>query len=127
MEYVVYKRFRGEGIEGEFNLRHGTVCEERDGYLLAPDGRRICAVTSENGWGHFRENTHEGEYRQAMLDRLYKHYQRNPGAAAVDFDPVKWPEAENTYWKSLLRTMTTERLTDFYRSRLGKPPIAKEV
>lgn len=127
MEYVVYKRFRGEGIEGAFNLRHGTICEERDGYLFAPDGRRICAVTSENGWGHFRENTCEGEYRQAMLDRLYKHYQRNPEAAAVDFDPEKWPEAENTYWKSLLRTMTTERLTDFYRSRLGKPPIAKEV
>lgn len=126
MEYVVYKRFRGEGIEGDFNLRHGTVCEEWDGYLFAPDGRRICAVTSENGWGHFRENTNEGEYRQAMLDRLYRYYERNPGAAAADFDPEKWPAAENTYWKSLLRTMTTERLTDFYRARLGKPPIAKE-
>ena len=50
MEYIVYKRFREEGIDGPFNLRHGTVCEERDGYLFAPDGRRICAVTSENGW-----------------------------------------------------------------------------
>ena len=126
MEYVVYKRFKGEGIEGAFNPRHGPLCEERGGYLFAPDGRRICAVTSENGWGHFRENTHEGEYRQAMLDRLYRHYERSPGAAAVDFDPAKWPEADNTYWKSLLRTMTTERLTDFYKARLGKPPIAKE-
>ena len=61
-----------------------------------------------------------------MLDRLYRHYERSPGAAAVDFDPAKWPEADNTYWKSLLRTMTTERLTDFYKARLGKPPIAKE-
>ena len=24
MEYIVYKRFRGEGIDGPFNLRHGT-------------------------------------------------------------------------------------------------------
>ena len=127
MEYVVYKRFRGEGIEGRFNLPYGTVCPERDGYLFAPDGRRICAVTSENGWGHFRANTPEGEYRQAMLDRLYKHYERNPGAAAVDFDPEKWPGAENTYWKSLLRTMQTERLTAFYTERLGKPPIVKGV
>ena len=122
MEYIVYKRFKGEGLDGSFNLRHGTVCEERDGFLFAPDGRRICAVTSENGWGHFRQNTPEGAFRQAMLDRLYRNYERSPALAAEDFDPAKWPEADNTYWKSLLRTMQTEELTAFYRARLGEPP-----
>lgn len=126
MEYVVYKRFKGQGIEGAFNLKYGTVCEERGGYIFAPDGRRVCAVTSENGWGHFRQNTPEGEYRQAMLDRLYRYYERNSAAAAEDFDPAKWAGAENTYWKSLLRTMTTDRLEAFYTERLGKPPITKE-
>ncbi|MCM1234370.1 MAG: hypothetical protein NC489_30080 [Ruminococcus flavefaciens] len=122
MEYIVYKRFKGEGLDGPFNLRYGTVCEERDGYLFAPDGRRICAATSENGWGHFRQNTPEGAFRQAMLERLYQHYQRRPECTAEDFDPAKWPEADNTYWKSLLRTMETDRLTEFYRERLGEPP-----
>ena len=122
MEYIVYKRFKGEGLDGSFNLRHGTVCEERDGFLFAPDGRRICAATSENGWGHFRQNTPEGAFRQEMLERLYQHYERSPERAAEDFDPAKWPEADNTYWKSLLRTMRTEKLTAFYRARLGEPP-----
>lgn len=122
MDYIVYKRFRGDGIEGRFNLPYGTVCEERDGYIFAPDGRRICAATSENGWGHFRQNTPEGAFRQTMLDRLYRHYERRPELTAEDFDPEKWPGADNTYWKSLLRTMQTEDLTAFYRARLGEPP-----
>lgn len=122
MEYIVYKRFRGKGLGGDMlNLRYGTICTERDGYLFDPAGRIICAVTSENGWGHFRPNTPEGARRQAMLDRLYRHYERTP-SAAEDFDPEKWPDAENTYWKSLLRTMATDRLTGFYRERLGVPP-----
>lgn len=122
MEYIVYKRFREKGLEGEFNLPYGTVCEERGGYLFAPDGRRVCAATSENGWGHFRQNTAEGAYRQAMLDRLYRYYAKKPDAAVKDLDPEKFPGAQNTYWKSLLRTMPTEELTAFYRARLGKPP-----
>ena len=59
---------------------------------------------------------------RSMLDRLYKHYERSPALTAEDFDPAKWPEADNTYWKNLLRTMQTEKLTAFYRARLGEPP-----
>ena len=50
MEYVVYRRFKAEGIDGAFNLRYGTTVTERDGFLFAADGRKICAATSENGW-----------------------------------------------------------------------------
>lgn len=64
MEYVVYRRFKAEGIDGAFNLRYGTTVTERDGFLFAADGRKICAATSENGWEHFRPNTPEGAYRQ---------------------------------------------------------------
>ena len=113
MEYVVYKRFKEKGIDGRFNLPFGTVCEERGGYLFAPDGRRICAVKSENGWCHFRPNTEEGRRRLVMLERLYRYYapggKKAPeGNAAEDFDPDKWPGAENTYWKSLNVPMTEE-------------------
>lgn len=120
MEYTVYRRFRGKGIAGDFNLRHGTLVTERGGFLFAADGRCICAVTSENGWGHFRPNTPEGAYRQKMLDGLYRYYGRHESAS--DFDPEKWPGAENLYWKNLLRTMTTPELEAFYKGRLGQPP-----
>lgn len=128
MEYVVYKRFKGKGLGGYFNLPYGTVCTEAGGFLHAPDGRGICAVTSENGWEHFRPNTEEGRRRVAMLERLYQYYapggsKAPEGNAAEDFDPEKWPGAVNTYWKNLLRTMPTDKLEAFYRDRLGEPKL----
>lgn len=122
MEYFTYKRFKGTGLGGYFNLPYGTIVTEAGGFLHASDGRPICADTSENGWEHFRPNTPEGERRQTMLDRLYRHYERGRGDAAADFDAAKWPGAENLYWKNLLRTMPTDKLTAFYKKRLGKPP-----
>lgn len=61
-----------------------------------------------------------------MLEQLYKYYapgggRQAEGNAVKDFDPEKWPGAENTYWKSLLRTMPTDKLEAFYRERLGEP------
>ena len=108
MEYIVYRRFKAEGIDGAFNLRYGTTVTERGGFLFAADGRKICAATSENGWEHFRPNTPEGAYG--------KH------EGASDFDPEKWAGAENLYWKNLLRTMNTPELEAFYKARLGQPP-----
>lgn len=120
MEYIVAKRFKGEGIEGSFNLPYGTVCSLEDGFIVH-DGRYICAVHSENGWEHFRPNTEEGRRRRSMLDRLYRYYEKGKGDFWKDFDPRLWQGAENTYWKNLLRTMATDRLTAFYRKRLGEP------
>lgn len=120
MEYIVYRRFKVEGIDGAFNLKYGTTVNEAGGFLFASDGRRICAVTSENGWEHFRPNTPEGAYRQEMLNRLYRYYEKNGGGC--DFDAEKWAGAENLYWKNLLRTMTTPELEAFYKARLGEPP-----
>lgn len=120
MEYIVYRRFKAEGIDGAFNLKYGTTVTEDGGFLFAADRRRICAVTSENGWEHFRPNTPEGAYRQEMLNRLYRHYEKHGGGC--DFDPEKWAGAENLYWKNLLRTMATPELEAFYKARLGEPP-----
>lgn len=120
MEYITYKRFKTNGIDGMFNLSYGTVVNEVNGFLYANDGRRICAVTSENGWEHFRPNTPEGSYRQKLLDKLYKYYK--DGYHSSDFDPEKWPGEINHYWKNLLRTMSTTKLTSYYKERLGKLP-----
>ena len=48
-------------------------------------------------------------------------FQVVPPCGGHHFDPDKWPGAENTYWKSLLRTMPTDKLEAFYRARLGEP------
>lgn len=120
MEYIVYKRFHGKGIDGVFNLRYGMVVTEDGGFLIAPDGRRICAITSENGWAHFRQNTQEGAMRQEMLERLYHWYEKN--GCGEDFTDDKWPGQENGYWKNRLRTASTERLEKIYQEKFGGTP-----
>ena len=120
MEYIVYRRFKSEGIDGAFNLRYGTLVAERDGFLFAADGRKICAATSENGWEHFRPNTPDGAYRQEMLAALYRWYEKN--GCGGDFADEKWPDAENGYWKNRLRTASTERLGQIYFEKFGVIP-----
>ena len=120
MEYIVYKRFHGKGIDGAFNLRYGTIVTERDGFLFAADGRKICAATSENGWTHFRQNTQEGAMRQEMLERLYRWYEKN--GCKDDFTDEKWPGQENGYWKNRLRTASAERLEKIYQEKFGGTP-----
>ena len=122
MDYITYKRYKGSGIGGYFNIRHGTKVTENGGFLHAPDGRGICAVTSEDGWEHFRPDTLEGAYRQKLLDKLYRFYISGKGDAAADFTAERFPDADNYYWKNLLRTMPTPKLTAFYSARLGQPP-----
>lgn len=118
----IFEQFRRSGIGGYFNLRHGTKVTENGGFLHAPDGRGICAVTSEDGWEHFRPDTLEGAYRQKLLDKLYRFYISGKGDAAADFTAERFPDADNYYWKNLLRTMPTPKLTAFYSARLGQPP-----
>ena len=100
----------------------GLVLFGSGGFLHAPDGRGICAVTSEDGWEHFRPDTPEGAYRQKLLDKLYRFYISGKGDAAADFTAERFPDADNYYWKNLLRTMPTPKLTAFYSARLGQPP-----
>ena len=120
MEYIVYRRFKADGIDRSFNLRYGTLVTERNGFLFAADGRKICAATSENGWEHFRPNTPEGAYRQEILAALYQWYCKND--CGDDFADEKWPDAENGYWKNRLRTASTERLEKIYFEKFGVIP-----
>ena len=124
MAYIVYKRFKGKGIGGDFNLPYGTIVSEHNGFLYASDGRQICAATSENGWCHFRQNTPEGAYRQEMLDRLEKFYRSKAAAPYFEGDIYYRDLApeENDYWLHLLSTMETSRLEKLYTLRIGGTP-----
>ena len=104
--------FKAEGIDGAFNLRYGTTVTERDGFLFAADGRKICAATSENGWEHFRPNTPEGAYRQEMLDGLYRYYGKHEGAS--DFD--RRMGGAKSVLENLLRTMNTQDSRSFIKA-----------
>lgn len=117
MGYIVFKRFRGQGIGGRFNLPYGTKVEERGGFLVA-GGRIICAVTSENGWEHFRPDTAEGAWRQELLERLYRYYAKN--GTGDDLPPRKGDT--NTYWKNRLRTSSTAEIERLYQKRIGTLP-----
>lgn len=125
LDYFTYRRFKGKGIDGAFNVKYGTIVREERDFLYTQDGRCICAVTSENGWQHFRPDTPEGKYRQAMIERLYRYYEDGRGDSAADFEPEKWPGKVNLYWKNLIRTMRTPQLEAFYKERIGEPPICK--
>lgn len=118
MEYITYKRFKGKGIGGNFNIPLGTVIHEYNGYLFAPDKRCICAVTSENGWNHFRQNTFEGARRQELLNKLYAYYESGKGNAQ-EVTKLITTETQNTYWKNLLRTLPTNGLEQYFREHIG--------
>lgn len=115
MTYTVHKRFKGKGIGGDFNLPYGTKCRMEDGLIYAPDGRCVCVATSENGWEHFHEDSVVGNERHRMLQWLYKYY--SSGEHGEDFAEDKWPGVTNFYWKNLLRTMPTGKLTEYYNER----------
>jgi hypothetical protein len=119
MEYIAYKRFKGKGIDGSFNLPFGTVVYADGRFLRTKDGRLICAVTSENAWEHFRENTPEGEWRQKMLTKLYSFYESGKGSTESLSSFVK-DGMQNRYWKNILRTMPTNVLFEHYSNVIGK-------
>lgn len=119
MQYITHKRFKRNGIDGGFNLPFGTIVDEAAGMLFY-GGRKICCVTSENGWEHFHPNTPDGERRYRMLRVLYRWYEKN--GCGDDFTDEKWPNIENGYWKNRLRTASTERLKQIYFEKFGVIP-----
>lgn len=41
MDYITYKRYKGSGIGGYFNIRHGTKVTENGGFLHARTARYL--------------------------------------------------------------------------------------
>lgn len=119
MDYITYKRFKGKSLSGEVNIPFGTVLRERGGFLYLGE-KPICCMTSENGWEHFRPDTDEGQRRQAILEKLYRWYEKH--GCGEDFADELWSGQENGYWKNRLRTASTERLKQIYFEKFGVMP-----
>ena len=120
MTYMVHKRFKGKGIDGQFNLPYGTKVRCESGWLMLEDGRVICRATSENGYEHFHPDIPEAHQRHNMISALRKYYEH--GGDVSDVYYREFAPNENDYWLHILRTMDTPRLTALCLKRLGKIP-----
>ena len=55
MQYIIHRRFRETAICGPVNLPSLTICDEQDGFIMY-NGKRLCAVRSENAHNYFARN-----------------------------------------------------------------------
>ena len=96
MRYIVTQRFRGRAICGAVNLPYGTACETQDGYLMLEDGRRLCAVTSQNAYDHFsRDDDGLGKERGKLVQDIRRTLERRDAKLQARWDALWADEGAN--------------------------------
>ena len=96
MRYIVTRRFRGKTICGEVNLPYGTVCEADDGFLRLQDGRRLCAVTSQNAYDYFsRDDDGMGRERGTLVHDIRRTLERRDAKYQSRWDRLWADEGAN--------------------------------
>ena len=96
MRYIVTRRFRGKSICGEVNLPYGTVCEAADGFLKLQDGRRLCAVTSQNAYDYFsRDDDGMGLERGKLVQDIRRTLERRDAKYQSRWDRLWADEGAN--------------------------------
>ena len=89
MRYIVTNRFKGQAICGAVNLPYGTACETQDGYLMLEDGRRLCAVTSQNAYDHFsRDDDGLGKERGKLVKDIRRTLERRDAKHQARWDKL---------------------------------------
>lgn len=57
MKYITHNRFRKLAACGAtLNIPYGTELETAGNFIVSPDGKPICCITSENAKQHFAHN-----------------------------------------------------------------------
>ena len=93
MRYIVTRRFRGRAIFGAVNLPYGTACETQDGYLIFEDGRRLCAVTSQNAYDYFsRDDDGLGKERGKLVKDIRRTLEHRDAKHQARWDKL-WADA----------------------------------
>ena len=96
MRYIVTRRFRGKAICGVVNLPYGTACDTQDGYLILDDGRRLCAVTSQNAYDHFsRDDDGLGKERGKLVQDIRRTLERRDAKRQTRWDALWADEVAN--------------------------------
>ena len=89
MRYIVTNRFKGQAICGAVNLPYGTACGTQDGYLVLEDGRRLCAVTSQNAYDHFsRDDDGLGKERGKLVQDIRRTLERRDAKHQARWDKL---------------------------------------
>ena len=98
MRYIVTRRFRGKAICGEVNLPYGTTCEEHDGILVLEDGRRLCAVTSQNAYDYFsRDDDGNGLERGKLVEEITSRMEKRDAKHQARWDALWADEVANHF------------------------------
>lgn len=80
-KFICYKRFKGKGVNGEFNIKRGTELLTDDRFIYAEGncytGRTLCAIRSEVGCNHFAINDdglgmERSQLTSGIINRLSK-------------------------------------------------------
>ena len=96
MRYIVTRRFRGKAICGAVNLPYGIACDTQDGYLILDDGRRLCAVTSQNAYDHFsRDDDGLGKERGKLVKDIRRTLERRDAKHQARWDALWADEVAN--------------------------------
>ena len=96
MRYIVTNRFKGQAICGAVNLPYGTTCETQDGYLILDDGRRLCAVTSQNAYDYFsRDDDGMGRERGTLVHDIRRTLERRDAKYQSRWDRLWADEGAN--------------------------------
>lgn len=95
MKYITIKRFKRNNPFGNFNIPYGTPIEEVNGWLLAPNGARICRDTAALMREYFARDDdgnglERGKVAHAIIDRMH-----------IEPNETKdhWQERWNVIWE----------------------------
>lgn len=106
MEYICFKRFKGNAICGEVNIPKASLLYIDNDYLIYNAGV-ICANSSQNCYEHFSRNDdgngiRRGELTQKIIKKLAKRddkYQERWDRVWDDMSLLKFKRKEfDDYW-----------------------------
>ena len=103
--YVTRKRARFKGLCGQVNIPYGTPLEACEDFILW-EGRRLCAVTSQNAYDYFsQDDDGQGELRghlvgaiKSCLEKRDKGYQDRWDKVWADHRCQRYRRPEHEDW-----------------------------
>ena len=94
MDYIVYKRFKGNGICGPVNLPYGTEVSS-DGAFLTVNGEKLCSITSQNAYDFFSRNDDgHGLERGKLVEEITSRMEKRDAKHQARWDAL-WADADS--------------------------------
>lgn len=95
MDYIVYKRFKGNGICGPVNLPYGTEVSS-DGAFLTVNGEKLCSITSQNAYDFFSRNDDgHGLDRGKLVEEITSRLEKRDAKHQARWDALWADEVAN--------------------------------